>query len=91
MNRVQFWIATGLSGLLFLLVIIQFLVVQNTGKLAMEAEGYRQQLAQAQTLQPILQGVAVRLAKAGETEPELKSILAKHKLQVNFNANAAGN
>ena len=73
--------------MLFLLVIVQFLVVQSTGKLAVEAEGERQQLAQAQTLQPILQGVAVRLAQAGETEPELKTILAKHKLQVNFNPN----
>lgn len=74
--------------MLFLLVITQYFVAQSTGKLALEAEGYRQQLAQAQTLQPILQGVAVRLAQAGETEPELKNILAKHKLQVNFNPNA---
>jgi hypothetical protein len=45
------------------------------------------QLAQAQQIQNTAQNLVVRIAQAGQTEPALRDLLAKHDFKVNLNTN----
>jgi hypothetical protein len=45
------------------------------------------QLAQAQQIRNTAQNLVVRIAQAGQTDPALRDLLARHDFKVNLNTN----
>jgi len=92
----QFWTLNVLSVLLAVLILTQYVLVQDLQKrnqlvveMQQKINAGRQQIAAARQAEQILKVSAIRVAQAAEKEPELKNLLKKYNLNVNLTDSAA--
>ncbi len=93
MNRIQFWILTGLSGVLALLFLANIILVrmnnfeQNRLNLAQQA------VSQGQASQSILKQIAVRILSDSQKtqDPGLKDLLIRQQITYNPNNGTSTN
>ncbi|MFQ3671586.1 MAG: hypothetical protein SNJ84_09030 [Verrucomicrobiia bacterium] len=83
MNAWQFWTLNALSGILVLLVVIQYFLSQDVGRLQQVVMGEQREVQQAQASEQVLRALALRVAQISESEPDLKNLLLKYNLRVN--------
>jgi hypothetical protein len=84
----QFVVLNVVGGLCGLLILCDLgLGVLNT-RLSRSVGTTRDQFAQAQQVQNTAQNLVVRLAQAGQTDPALRELLARHDFKVNLNTNS---
>ncbi len=83
MRAWQFWTLNALSGVLVLLVIIQFFLSQDVGRLQQAVLSEQREVQQAQASEQVLRALALRVAQLAEKEPDLNNLLVKYNLRVN--------
>jgi hypothetical protein len=76
------------GGACGLLVVCDLVLAQLNGRLNKSVVATRDQFNQAQQIQNTAQNLVVRVAQAGQTEPALRELLAKHDFKVNLNTNS---
>jgi hypothetical protein len=82
MNRTQFWILTVIAVLLSGVLWAQFWIVKNNNQLSAQVNRGQQIIAHGQQLGPALDQMAKRVAKASDNDPQFRSLLVKHGLNV---------
>jgi uncharacterized protein YpmS len=87
MNRIQFFVLTGLSSLLFLLLVGNILLSLKVSNQQIQTSQIQQALSQGQTISTNLRQLAIRLyTDAQKTgDPGLKDLLTRQ--QISFKAN----
>jgi len=78
-------VAGGVCGLLIACDLTLGLL---NGRLNQSATGTRDQFSQAQRVQETAQNLIVRVAQAGQADPALRDLLAKHDFKINLNTNS---
>ena len=87
MSRVQFIILNLVGGACGLLIVCDLVLGHFNGRLNKTVAATRDQFGQAQQMQNTAQNLVMRVAQAGQTEPALRELLAKHDFKVNLNTN----
>jgi hypothetical protein len=82
MKRWQAVLFNGLAFVLALIVLANFSVARRNQRMAGELERKQQIINQARQAEPILDQIAKRTAHGSEKDPQLKSLLEKHKINV---------
>lgn len=85
MKAWQFWTLNVLSGILVVLVVIQYFLSQDLARRQQVAMAEQREVQQAQAAEQVLRALALRVAQVAEKEPELKNLLSKYNLRVNQN------
>ena len=75
------------GGACGLLILCDLGLALLNGRLNQAVTATRDQFNQAQQVQNTAQNLVVRVAKAGQTDPDLRDLLAKHDFKVNLNTN----
>jgi hypothetical protein len=76
------------GGACALLIVCDLVLAQFNGRLSKSVMATRDQFTQAQQIQNTAQNLVLRVAQAGQTEPALRELLAKHDFRVNLNTNS---
>ena len=87
MSRIQFIVLNVVGGVCGLLIACEVVVGQLNGRLGQSVGATRDQFGKAQQLQNTAQNLVLRIAQAGQTDPALRDLLAKHDFKVNLNTN----
>jgi hypothetical protein len=87
MSRVQFVVLNLVGGACGLLIACDVILGALNGRLNQSVMATRNQFGQAQQVQNTAQNLVVRIAQAGQTDPTLRELLAKHDFKVNLNVN----
>jgi hypothetical protein len=92
MNRIQFFILTGLSSLIVLLLIGHIFLVRQTNFQQNRAAAAQQIVNQAQVFQGNLKQLAVRIYQDSQKSGDqgLKDLLARQQITYTPNAEGAG-
>jgi hypothetical protein len=88
MSRVQFIVLNLVGGVCGLLIVCDLVLGHLTGSLNQSVMTTRNQFGQAQQIQSTAQNLVLRVAQAGQTDPALRELLAKHDFKVNLNTNS---
>jgi hypothetical protein len=83
MNRLQFFVLTGLSSLVVLLLIGHILLGRQTGFEQNRLAAAQQAINRGQSLQGNLQRLAGRIYNDGKTDPALRDLLVREQIKVN--------
>ena len=76
------------GGACGLLILCDLGLALLNGRLNQSVATTRDQFSQAQQVQNTAQNLVVRVAQAGQTDPALRDLLAKHDFKVNLNTNS---
>jgi hypothetical protein len=87
MSRTQFMALNVVGGVCGLLILCNLGLGFINGRLNQNVATTQEQLGQAQRIQTTVQNLVVRVAQAGQTEPALRALLAKHDFKVNLPTN----
>jgi hypothetical protein len=92
MNRIQFFILTGLSSLIFLLLIGHIILVRQTNFQQNRAAVAQQIVNQGQVFQGNLKQLAVRIYQDSQKSGDqgLKDLLARQQISYTPNTEGAG-
>jgi hypothetical protein len=88
MSRIQFVVLNLVGGVCALLIAGDLLLGRLNGRLSQSAEATRDQFSQAQRVQETAQNLVVRVAQAGQSDPVLRDLLAKHDFKITMNTNS---
>ena len=82
MNRIQFWILTGLSGLIAALLVAHIFLVRQANFEQARVSAAQQFLSQGQASQEILKQLAVLIFKESQKsqDPGLKELLTRQNI-----------
>jgi len=83
MNRIQFFVLTGLSSLVVLLLIANILLVRQVGIDQIILNQAQQRVNQGQTFQTDLKQLAVRIYGDSKEDQGLKDLLARQQITYN--------
>jgi hypothetical protein len=86
-SRIQFRALNLVGGACGLLILCDLGLALFIGRLNQSVATTRDQFNQAQQVQNTAQNLVVRVAKAGQTDPALRDLLAKHDFKVNLDTN----
>jgi len=84
----QFMALNVVGGLCGLLILCDLGLALANGRLNQSVAANQAQLGQAQQVQTTLQNLVLRVGQAGQTDPALRDLLAKHDFKVNLNTNS---
>jgi hypothetical protein len=87
MSRIQFMVLNLVGGICGLLIAGDLLLGPLNGRLSQSAEATRDQFSQAQRVQETAQKLVMRVAKAGQSDPVLRDLLANHDFRITANTN----
>lgn len=87
-SKVQFMVLNLVGGACSLLIVCDLVLGQLNGRLNQSVMATRNQFGQAQQVQNTAQNLIMRVAQAGQTDPALRELLAKHDFKVNLNTNS---
>jgi hypothetical protein len=76
------------GGACGLLIVCDLVLGYFNGRVSQSVAATRDQFGQAQQIQNTAQNLVVRVAQAGQTDPALRELLAKHDFKINLNTNA---
>ena len=76
------------GGVCGLLIVGDLVLAHLNGGVNKTVMATRDQFGQAQQIQNTAQNLVMRVAQAGQSEPALRELLAKHDFKVNLNTNA---
>jgi hypothetical protein len=76
------------GGVCGLLILCDLGLGLLNNRLNQSVAATQNQFSQAQQVQNTAQNLVVRVAQAGQTDPALRDLLAKHDFKVNLNTNA---
>ena len=76
------------GGLCGLLILCDLGLALANGRLNQSVTANQVQFGQAQQVQTTLQNLVLRVGQAGQTDPALRDLLAKHDFKVNLNTNS---
>jgi hypothetical protein len=85
MSRIQFMVLNVVGGVCALLIAGDLLLGLLNGRLSQSAEATRDQFSQAQRAQEAAQNLVMRVARAGQSDPVLRDLLAKHDFKITPN------
>ena len=88
MSKVQFMVLNVVGCACGLLIVCDLVLGVFNGRLNQSVALTRNQFGQAQQIQTTAQNLVVRVAQAGQTDPALRELLAKHDFKVNLNTNS---
>ncbi len=88
MSRIQFTALNVVGGICGLLILCDIGVGLLNHRLNQSVGETQNQFTQAQQVQNTAQNLVVRIAQAGQTDPALRDLLAKHDFKVNLNTNS---
>jgi len=91
MNRIQFWISIGLSGLVALLLLLQVVLSRSAAKESQDVAQAQQFLNNAQAFSGNLQKLAMRIVQVSQAnggDQGLKDLLTRN--QITFTPSADG-
>jgi hypothetical protein len=71
-----------------LLIVCDLALALLNGRLNRSVAATRNQFGQAQQVQETAQNLVRRMAQAGQTDPALRDLLAKHGFDFNLNTNS---
>ena len=93
MNRIQFWILTGLSGLVVVLMVAQIVLVRLAAQDQNRNAAAQQYLSLGQTSQGMVKQLAVRIFQDSQktADPTLKQVLDRQQITYNPNPSADSN
>jgi hypothetical protein len=86
-TKTQFTILNIAGSACALLIAADLALGLLNGRLNQSVSAKREQFSQAQQVQTTVQNLVVRIAQAGQSEPALRELLAKHEFKVNLNTN----
>ena len=87
-SKVQFMVLNLVGGACSLLIVCDLVLGQLNGRLNQSVMATRNQFGQAQQVQNTAQNLIMRVAQAGQIDPALRELLAKHDFKVNLNTNS---
>jgi len=76
------------GGVCGVLIVCDVVLGYLDGRLNQSVGATRNQFGQAQQVQNTAQNLIVRIAQAGQTDPVLRDLLARHDFKVNLNTNS---
>jgi hypothetical protein len=76
------------GGVCGLLIVGDLVLGLLNGRLSQKAGDARDQFSQAQRVQETAQNLVLRVARAGQSDPVLRDLLAKHDFKVSMNTNS---
>jgi hypothetical protein len=76
------------GGACGLLIICDLVLGHLNGRVNKSVAATRDQFGQAQQIQNTAQNLVGRIAQAGQNDPALRELLAKHDFKINLNTNA---
>ena len=76
------------GGICGLLIVGDLVLGLLNGRLTQKAGATRDEFNQAQRAQETAQNLVVRVAQAGQSDPALRDLLAKHDLKLSASANS---
>jgi hypothetical protein len=85
MSKMQFVVLNLVGGVCALLIAGDLLLGLLNGRLSQSAEATRDQFSQAQRAQEAAQNLVMRVARAGQSDPVLRDLLAKHDFKITPN------
>ena len=88
MNKNSSWSLNFVGGACALLILCNVVLSWLNGGLNQTVTETQRQFTQAQQVQNTAQSLVMRVAQAGQSDPVLRSLLAKHNFAVNFDTNA---
>jgi hypothetical protein len=88
MSKAQFSALNLVGGVCALLILCNVVLGQLNGRLNRSVAEMQNQFNQAQQVQNTAQNLVVRVGQAGQTDPALRNLLAKHDFKVNLNTNS---
>jgi hypothetical protein len=83
MNRIQFFLLTGLSSLVVLLLVAHIFLARQTSIGQGRLNQAQQVLNQAQQIQNNLKQLAMRIGQDSQKDPNLKEVLTRQKITYN--------
>ena len=86
-TRSEFIALNLVGGVCALLILCDVGLGLLNSRLNQGVAATQAQFGQAQQLQNTAQNLVVRVAQAGQTDPALRALLAKHEFKVNLNTN----
>ncbi|MCE0482788.1 MAG: hypothetical protein LV479_00955 [Methylacidiphilales bacterium] len=91
MTRLQFWILTGLSGLVVLLLIAQIILVRAANYQQIRATEAQQVITAGQASQSMVRQLAVRIYEEAQKtqDPGLKDLVARQQIKYTPPANSS--
>jgi hypothetical protein len=87
-SRKQFIALNAAGAICGLLIVCDLVLALLNGRLNQSVAVTRNQFGQAQQIQETAQNLVVRIAQAGQSDPALRELLAKHDFKVNLNTNS---
>lgn len=87
MNKTQFLALNVVGGVCGLLIAWDVVLGVLNGRLNAQVGQTQGQFNQAQQIQNTAQGLIVRIAQAGQADPALRELLARHDFKVNLGTN----
>jgi hypothetical protein len=84
----QFMALNVVGGLCGLLILCDLGLAFANGRLNQAVATTQVQLGQAQQIQTTLQNLVLRVGQAGQTDPALRDLLARHDFRINLNTNS---
>ena len=87
MNKAQFSALNIVGAVCGLLILCDVVLGMLNGRLNGQVAETQAQFNQAQQIQNTAQNLVVRVAQAGQTDPDLRALLAKHDFKVNLSTN----
>ena len=87
MSRAQFIVLNTVGGLCGLLIVGDLVLGLLNGRLNQAVAANQNQFGQAQQVQATAQNLVLRIAQAGQTDPALRELPAKHGFNLNLKTN----
>jgi hypothetical protein len=87
-SKTQFITLNTVGGVCALLIAADLVLGLLNGRLSRDVMATRDQFGQAQQVQNTAQSLVLRIAQAGQSDPALRDLLAKHEFKVNLNTNS---
>jgi hypothetical protein len=88
MNKTQFAALNIVGAVCSLLIIGEVVLGMLNNRLNKQVAQTQAQFNQAQQMHNTAQNLVVRMAQAGQTDPALRDLLARHDFKVNLNTNS---
>jgi hypothetical protein len=88
LSKAQFMALNVVGGLCGLLIVCDLVLGLLNGRLNRAVAANQNQFGQAQQVQATAQNLVVRIAQAGQSDPALRELLAKHDFHLKTNTPA---
>jgi phage protein D len=91
MNRIQFWVLTGLSSLIVLFLVLQLIVVHYASNDQANLAAAQQRIQRGQASQQLLKQMALRIYTDSQKtqDPGLKDLMSRQQIQFNPSTDAS--